>query len=183
MTKKKISGQLSLYPYDGRLFHPGVSCETCQLIKPARSKHCREQYIYIDIDSSGNAEGCSVLTANAVCVSGVCDRCVQRFDHHCVWVNNCIGARNTRYFLLYLFSVCAMAGDMAVLTGDMLFHAVLRSGLLRASYVDEYGEQQPAGPLFVAQVRQVSSDHFPCHFQGGPERICFFSRGPSSTCF
>uniref|UniRef100_G3P3D6 Palmitoyltransferase n=2 Tax=Gasterosteus aculeatus TaxID=69293 RepID=G3P3D6_GASAC len=122
VTKKKISGQLSLYPYDGRLFHPGVSCETCQLIKPARSKHCR-----------------------------VCDRCVQRFDHHCVWVNNCIGARNTRYFLLYLFSVCAMAGDMAVLTGDMLFHAVLRSGLLRASYVDEYGEQQPAGPLFVAQ--------------------------------
>ncbi|KAM8837947.1 palmitoyltransferase ZDHHC4 isoform 2-T2 [Spinachia spinachia] len=122
VTKKKISGLLSLYPYDGRLFHPGVSCETCKLIKPARSKHC-----------------------------GVCNRCVQRFDHHCVWVNNCIGAQNTRYFLLYLASVCAAAGDVAVLTGDMLFHAVLRSGLLRASYVDEYGEQQPAGPLFVVQ--------------------------------
>ncbi|XP_075949460.1 palmitoyltransferase ZDHHC4 isoform X2 [Anarhichas minor] len=122
VTKKKIAGQLSIYPYDRRLFHPGVSCETCQLIKPARSKHCR-----------------------------VCNRCVQRFDHHCVWVNNCIGAQNTRYFLLYLFSVCAMAGDIAVLTGDMLFHAVLRSGLLRASYVDENSQQQPAGPLFVVQ--------------------------------
>ncbi|XP_037320545.1 palmitoyltransferase ZDHHC4 [Pungitius pungitius] len=122
VTKKKLSGQLSLYPYDRRLFHPGVSCETCQLIKPARSKHCR-----------------------------VCNRCVQRFDHHCVWVNNCIGAQNTRYFLLYLFSVCAAAGDVAVLTGDMLFHAVLRSGLLRASYVDEAGEQQPAGALFAVQ--------------------------------
>uniref|UniRef100_UPI0037E9B0AE palmitoyltransferase ZDHHC4 n=1 Tax=Semicossyphus pulcher TaxID=241346 RepID=UPI0037E9B0AE len=122
VTKKKVAGQLNIYPYDRRLFHPGVSCPTCQLIKPARSKHCR-----------------------------LCNRCVQRFDHHCVWVNNCIGARNTRYFLLYLFSVCAMAGDIAVLTGDMLLHAVLRSGLLAASYIDEYGQQQQAGFMFVVQ--------------------------------
>ncbi|TKS90057.1 putative palmitoyltransferase ZDHHC4 [Collichthys lucidus] len=122
VTKKKVAVQLHVYPYDRRLFHPGVSCPTCQLVKPARSKHCR-----------------------------VCNRCVQRFDHHCVWVNNCIGAQNTRYFLLYLFSVCAMAGDIAILTGDMLLHAVLRSGLLSASYIDEYGQQQPAGPLFVVQ--------------------------------
>lgn len=68
-------------------------------------------------------------------------------------MNNCVGAQNTRYFLLYLFSVCAMAGAIAVLTTDMLLHVVLRSGLLRASYIDENGEQQPAGPLFVIQVR------------------------------
>lgn len=68
-------------------------------------------------------------------------------------MNNCIGAQNTRYFLLYLVSVCAMAGDIALLTADMLLHAVLRSGLLTASYIDEYGQQQPAGPLFVVQVR------------------------------
>uniref|UniRef100_UPI003AAAA626 palmitoyltransferase ZDHHC4 n=2 Tax=Centroberyx TaxID=88664 RepID=UPI003AAAA626 len=122
VTKKRVAGQLQIYPYDRRMFHPGVSCPTCQLLKPARSKHCR-----------------------------VCNRCVQRFDHHCVWVNNCIGALNTRYFLLYLFSVCAMAGDIALLTGDMLLHAVLRSGLLRASYLDEHGQQQQAGPLFVIQ--------------------------------
>ncbi|KAA8581810.1 hypothetical protein FQN60_003391 [Etheostoma spectabile] len=42
VTKKKITGQLQIYPYDRRLFHPGVSCETCQLVKPARSKHCNE---------------------------------------------------------------------------------------------------------------------------------------------
>ncbi|XP_033840962.1 palmitoyltransferase ZDHHC4 [Periophthalmus magnuspinnatus] len=122
VTKKKVAGQLHIYKYDSRLFHPGVSCPTCQLVKPARSKHCR-----------------------------VCNRCVQRFDHHCVWVNNCIGSQNTRYFLLYLFSLSAMAGDIALLTGDMLLHAVLRSGLLHASYLDENGLQQPAGPLFVVQ--------------------------------
>lgn len=46
-----------------------------------------------------------------------------------------------------------MACDVALLTGDMLLHAVLRSGLLRASYIDEDGQQQPAGPLFIVQVR------------------------------
>lgn len=77
---------------------------------------------------------------------------MQKFDHHCVWVNNCIGAQNTRFFLLYLLSVCAMAGDIALLTADMLFHSVVRSGIMHAYYVDAEGQQQPVGTLFVIQV-------------------------------
>lgn len=42
VTKKNVSGQLRVYPYDRRLFHPGATCPTCQLPKPARSKHCSE---------------------------------------------------------------------------------------------------------------------------------------------
>ncbi|KAJ8413654.1 hypothetical protein AAFF_G00081610 [Aldrovandia affinis] len=122
VTEKNHAAQVQVYHYDGNLFHPWVSCPTCLLVKPARSKHCR-----------------------------VCNRCVQRFDHHCVWVNNCIGAQNSRHFLLYLLCLCAMAGDIAVLTADMLLNAVLRSGLLHAHYMDQQGEQQPAGPLFITQ--------------------------------
>merc|ERR1711959_310172 len=29
----------------------------------------------------------------------ICDKCVVDFDHHCKWLNNCIGAANYRYFL------------------------------------------------------------------------------------
>uniref|UniRef100_A0A4W5QZ14 Palmitoyltransferase n=1 Tax=Hucho hucho TaxID=62062 RepID=A0A4W5QZ14_9TELE len=62
-------------------------------------------------------------------------------DHHCVRVNNCIRAQNTWYLLLYLLSVCVMAVDMVLLTGDMLLHAV----------VDDDGQQRQAGMLFGIQ--------------------------------
>uniref|UniRef100_A0A0E9XD70 Palmitoyltransferase n=1 Tax=Anguilla anguilla TaxID=7936 RepID=A0A0E9XD70_ANGAN len=122
VTKENHFAQVQVYQYDRNLFHPGVSCPTCLLVKPARSKHCR-----------------------------VCNRCVQRFDHHCVWINNCVGAQNIRHFLLYLVCLCAMASDIAVLTADMLLNVVLASGLLHAHYVDQQGEQQPVGPVFIIQ--------------------------------
>lgn len=30
---------------------------------------------------------------------GYCDRCVDGFDHHCKWLNNCIGSKNYRIFV------------------------------------------------------------------------------------
>nr|XP_043614811.1 probable protein S-acyltransferase 17 [Erigeron canadensis] len=67
-----VSQYLSVYPYDN-IIYSEKECPTCKILKPARSKHC-----------------------------GICDRCVARFDHHCGWMNNCIGEKNTLYFVTFL---------------------------------------------------------------------------------
>ncbi|KAH1902332.1 palmitoyltransferase akr1 [Aspergillus fumigatus] len=54
-------------------------CVFCMVRKPLRSKHCKR-----------------------------CSRCVAKHDHHCPWIDNCVGANNLRHFVLYI--ICLEIG-------------------------------------------------------------------------
>lgn len=79
ITPEKHSHQMTLYPYDFTIFHPGQTCHTCHLLKPARSKHC-----------------------------SICKHCVAKMDHHCIFINNCVGYGNHHYFLLLLLTTAIL---------------------------------------------------------------------------
>ena len=42
----------------------------------------------------------------------ICDKCVKRYDHHCPWLNNCIGAGNQAIFFCFLVSLYINIGIM-----------------------------------------------------------------------
>ncbi|KAF5871549.1 putative palmitoyltransferase swf1 protein [Botrytis fragariae] len=87
--------QMSIYPYDYTIFHPGNLCRTCRLLKPARSKHCH-----------------------------VCKRCIAKCDHHCVFINNCVGYNNHHWFLLLLFT-----------TGNLTTYAVYIGNSILSTFI------------------------------------------------
>lgn len=48
---------------------------------------------------------CRISTDDKIFHCHICKRCISRYDHHCPWINNCVGAHNVGKFLLFLAAI------------------------------------------------------------------------------
>ncbi|KAJ4720744.1 S-acyltransferase [Melia azedarach] len=84
-------------------------CDKCSAYKPPRTHHCK-----------------------------VCRRCVLRMDHHCLWINNCVGHWNYKaFFLLVLFGT----------TGSIYSTVMLISSGFHKDW--DFGERVPLKIFYV----------------------------------
>ena len=110
-------------------------CPECKILKPHRSRHCY-----------------------------YCNRCVYRYDHHCQWVNNCIGINNNGPFFLFLFCVMTLCVLNDFLAIEVFIHPrddgylQGRAGLVPAGVIFLLSTilLYPISGLFIVQVQNFS---------------------------
>ncbi|XP_031491839.1 probable protein S-acyltransferase 22 isoform X1 [Nymphaea colorata] len=73
----------------------------------ARTFHCSHEQSSEPQTSEDGMFYCSLCKVEVFKCSKhcrVCDKCVDGFDHHCRWLNNCIGKKNYRWFFTMMMS-------------------------------------------------------------------------------
>ena len=90
-------------------------CPECRTVKVPRSRHCN-----------------------------ICGVCVDRFDHHCPWLNICIGRRNQMQFMIFLVVE--------------LFFLYAVAGIILVFYVEEFWRVQDRLDLLPYRSNPLSSE-------------------------
>lgn len=86
-----VSASLEMTSFELEDMTKWTLCRHCGFQRPPRAHHC-----------------------------SICDACVLRFDHHCPWINNCVGLLNHRYFIQFLFYTTSFSAMTAAAMRPMV---------------------------------------------------------------
>jgi hypothetical protein len=97
-------------------------CRTCHIFRPPRAAHCSE-----------------------------CNVCVERFDHHCPWMGQCIGRRNYRFFIGFVISCSALCAYTLVASCYVTYRAAAAAAAhaARSDFMTRALQSCPAGVALV----------------------------------
>jgi len=117
---KNISSLKKKYPYDFLFNSEEKFCNKCNMDKINRSKHCI-----------------------------ICDKCIEKFDHHCVWINNCVGGRNIKYFYYFIFIHWILVTYASILSSFCFYFEINENKLFEQIYYDVNTGQRFSATYFT----------------------------------
>lgn len=80
----------------------------------------------------------------------ICKTCIVKYDHHCPWLNQCVGLYNERYFMMFLFWL-SFGCMVVVATGWRPFY--------RAAHLFEKVSREAAKDDFARSSASNKTDH------------------------
>uniref|UniRef100_A0A2K5CDF1 Palmitoyltransferase n=1 Tax=Aotus nancymaae TaxID=37293 RepID=A0A2K5CDF1_AOTNA len=118
-------------------------CPKCCSIKPDRAHHC-----------------------------SVCKRCIRKMDHHCPWVNNCVGENNQKYFVLFTMYIALISLHALIMVGFHFLHCFEEdwTNLLKA-YGLNREEMAEAGISFHEKMQPLKVSSTECSSFSPPTTV------------
>jgi len=107
VTENNHSIYVKMFRFGPIFSYDDIQCQTCKFIKVPRSKHC-----------------------------SICNQCVAKFDHHCPWINGCVGLGNYKHFINFLFMNGVAFSYGTYICGTIIYRVIVNQKLFKQIFVN-----------------------------------------------
>lgn len=137
-------------------------------LKPATTGHARSDKKKDDAEEEDNGilycQRCENMPVDKTTIHcKTCNKCVIGFDHHCYWMNKCVGTRNYGYFIMFVITLLIV--HVIVFISDVIMIQTIKklhdredtSVELKNDFDESHTVSLPTSNPF--QLRQVVRDN------------------------